>query len=279
MAHLQSADAPGILHSRHQKVATIARDADSTPGQRRVADNIPTRRTDAVSRSWLIIHHDSRQLNDLDLTEACRRCSKCDDPAGRSYQDDRGFALVTLRCGCHYHLHCFDIIFSLSLPLITCHNITASFFYLRYNEEFHHVMIDIRSYRCSGLPWEKAIQSETPLHSMEDNHECIICLEEISPMNMNTHSVATDCGHYFHAACLAPYFVQLERGAFSSVPERPKCPTCRKTVLRVWTTSNWCHSNNWGRKYWPSEYADWEGLREIQFNPYSPVMMPELQRP
>ncbi|KAI6082415.1 hypothetical protein F4821DRAFT_214837 [Hypoxylon rubiginosum] len=140
-------------------------------------------------------------------------------------------------------------------------------------------MVDINRYISFGLPWEEnGTGREDPFRDMEEGHICAICKEAIPLNNINMHSVVAECKHCFHAACLAPYFVQLERGALSLVSEHPKCPTCRANIRRVWTTSSWQYGRNWGRAYWPSACRSREDLREIQFNRFSPIPMPELQR-
>ncbi|KAI1086080.1 hypothetical protein F5B19DRAFT_480481 [Rostrohypoxylon terebratum] len=162
------------------------------------------------------------------------RCRKPTD----SYVKNRDIALVTLRCGCHYHLRC------LSLPnnqtnTTTCHNLTATYFYIQYNLEFRYVMVDISNYRPrTALPWERR-QLVDPFRTLKDDVECAICQSQIDSVNVNTHSVAVDCGslthyHYFHAACLATAIIYEENSVNRYNPSRSvSCPYCRQPFVRV----------------------------------------------
>ena len=133
-------------------------------------------------------------------------------------------------------------------------------------------MIDVERYLAEGLPWASSSNVEDPFAGVE-NTGCSICMDDIEPANMNSHSAVTRCGHVFHTTCLAQYFVQLLRGGNSAIrePESPRCPNCRESVADVWTTAKWCHENTWQKIYSPNAARRDTALVEIQFNRRSPV--------
>ena len=190
--------------------------------------------------------------------------------------------LVTVPCGCAYHLECLPFhLTGEGKKIVKCRGVSHrspkewSHFYYRYSDEFTRVMVDVQSYIDRGLPWLSFTNVEDPFVGVVEATDCPLCLTSIEPNNMNSHAAMTRCAHVFHTACLAKHFVQLLRGGLTigRHARATECPNCRGPVTEIWTTAKWWHQDTWKKVYGiPSGPTQpHRTLVELQFNRRWPV--------